>query len=115
MMRQPPRSNSTDNLWPSTLLFRSHNPDGNWLYGMEGVVHPDYRGMRIGQRLYQARKRLCMDLKLRGIVSGGRIPGLAKNLARYGNAEAYAQAVIDRKRTRLNSSHACATRRPSSA
>src|SRR6185437_11794580 len=78
-----------------------HKPDGNWLYGMEVVVHPDYRGMRIGQRLYQARKRLCMDLKLRGIVFGGRIPGLAKNLARYGNAEGYVQAVMEGKRRDL--------------
>lgn len=75
-----------------------HKPDGNWLYGMEVVVHPDFRGMRIGQRLYQARKRLCTDLKLRGIVFGGRIPGLAKNLARYGSAEAYVQAVVEGKR-----------------
>ncbi len=75
-----------------------HNPDGNWLYGMEVVVHPDYRGMRIGQRLYQARKRLCIDLKLRGIVFGGRIPGLAKNIQRYGTAEGYVQAVLDGKR-----------------
>src|SRR5699024_3347932 len=52
-----------------------HKPDGTWLYGMEVVVHPDFRGRRIGQRLYRARKRLCTDLKLRGIVFGGRIPG----------------------------------------
>ncbi|SHL58716.1 Predicted amidohydrolase [Rhodanobacter sp. OK091] len=78
-----------------------HKPDGNWLYGMEVVVHPDYRGMRIGQRLYQARKRLCMELKLRGIVFGGRIPGLAKNLGRYGTAEAYVQAVVEGKRRDL--------------
>ena len=75
-----------------------HKPDGDWLYGMEVVVHPDYRGMRIGQRLYHARKRLCTDLKLRGIVFGGRIPGLAKNLARYGSADAYVQAVLDGQR-----------------
>lgn len=78
-----------------------HKPDGDWLYGMEVVVHPDYRGMRIGQRLYQARKRLCTDLKLRGIVFGGRIPGLAKNIQRYGSAEAYVQAVIEGKRRDL--------------
>jgi predicted N-acetyltransferase YhbS len=71
-----------------------HKPDGDWLYGMEVVVHPEYRGMRIGQRLYHARKRLCMDLKLRGIVFGGRIPGLAKNIGRYGSAEAYVRAVV---------------------
>ena len=75
-----------------------HKDDGDWLYGMEVVVHPDYRGMRIGQRLYQARKRLCTDLKLRGIVFGGRIPGLAKNMQRYGSAEAYVQAVVDGQR-----------------
>jgi predicted amidohydrolase/GNAT superfamily N-acetyltransferase len=78
-----------------------HKPDGDWLYGMEVVVHPDYRGMRIGQRLYQARKRLCTDLKLRGIVFGGRIPGLAKAMPRYGSAEAYVQAVIEGKRRDL--------------
>lgn len=72
-----------------------HTPDGNWLYGMEVAVHPDYRGMRIGQRLYQARKRLCMDLKLRGITFGGRIPGLARNVQRYGSAQAYVQAVME--------------------
>jgi predicted amidohydrolase len=65
---------------------------------MEVVVDPDYRGMRIGQRLYQARKRLCIELKLRGIVFGGRIPGLARQLARYGNAEAYVQAVVEGRR-----------------
>jgi predicted amidohydrolase/predicted N-acetyltransferase YhbS len=78
-----------------------HQPDGEWLYGMEVVVHPDFRGMRIGQRLYRARKRLCYDLKLRGIVFGGRIPGLAKNMQRYGGAEAYVQAVVEGKRRDL--------------
>ena len=78
-----------------------HRVDGDWLYGMEVVVHPDYRRMRIGQRLYQARKRLCVDLKLRGIVFGGRIPGLAKNIARYGSAQAYVQAVLDGQRRDL--------------
>ena len=58
-----------------------HKADGDWLYGMEVVVHPDYRGMRIGQRPYSARKRLCMELKLRGIVFGGRIPGPGKTSA----------------------------------
>ncbi|PWK85278.1 carbon-nitrogen hydrolase family protein [Fulvimonas soli] len=75
-----------------------HRADGDWLYGMEVVVHPDYRGLRIGQRLYQARKRLCTDLKLRGIVFGGRIPGLARHAARYGSAEAYVQAVVEGRR-----------------
>ncbi|BFI95767.1 MAG: bifunctional GNAT family N-acetyltransferase/carbon-nitrogen hydrolase family protein [Rhodanobacter sp.] len=78
-----------------------HRPDSDWLYGMEVVVHPDYRRMRIGQRLYLARKKLCMDLKLRGIVFGGRLPGLARNIQRYGSAEAYVQAVQEGRRRDL--------------
>ena len=45
-----------------------------------------------------ARKRLCTDLKLRGIVFGGRIPGLARAIGRYGSAEAYVQAVVEGSR-----------------
>ena len=32
-----------------------HNPNGEWLYGMEVSVDPDYRGYRLGQRLYIER------------------------------------------------------------
>ncbi len=75
-----------------------HDPDGDWLYGMEVVVHPDMRGMRIGQRLYAARKKLCTDLKLRGITFGGRLPGLHKAIKRYGSAEEYVRAVLEGRR-----------------
>ena len=71
-----------------------HDPDGDWLYGMDVCVDPDYRGLRIGRRLYAARKRLCQKLGLRGIVFGGRLPGLAKRIARYGDAQGYVDAVI---------------------
>ncbi|HZW46205.1 MAG TPA: GNAT family N-acetyltransferase, partial [Microvirga sp.] len=33
-----------------------HDPTGDWLYGFEMCVDPDLRGVRIGQRLYDARK-----------------------------------------------------------
>ena len=41
-------------------------------------VHPDYRDLRLGRRLYDARKELCENMNLRGIVVGGRIPGYHK-------------------------------------
>ncbi len=53
--------------------FRTHDSDGNVLYGIEVFVHPDYRGMRLARRLYQARKELCENLNLRSIVFGGRM------------------------------------------
>ncbi len=54
--------------------FTTHNPDGDVLYGIEVFVHPDYRGLRLARRLYDARKELCMKLNLKAIVFGGRIP-----------------------------------------
>lgn len=58
--------------------FRSHDPDGDYLYGIDLFVHPDYQGMRLGRRLYDARKMLCEELNLKGIIAGGRIPGYSK-------------------------------------
>ena len=53
----------------------THDPTGDTLYGVDVFVHPDYRGLRLGRRLYDARKDLCRRLNLRRIVFGGRIPG----------------------------------------
>ncbi len=76
-----------------------HDPAGDWLYGMEACVDPRHRGLRIGRRLYDARKKLCVQLGLRGIVFGGRLPGLARRIKRYGSAQAYVDAVVaDRQR-----------------
>ncbi|MFO1422265.1 MAG: GNAT family N-acetyltransferase [Candidatus Competibacteraceae bacterium] len=53
----------------------THDPNGDTLYGVDIFVHPDYRDMRLGRRLYDARKELCEKLNLRAMVVGGRIPG----------------------------------------
>lgn len=53
----------------------THDPNGDILYGVDVFVDPAYRHMRLGRRLYDARKELCRSLNLRGIVAGGRIPG----------------------------------------
>lgn len=57
----------------------NHNPEGYNLYGIEVMVHPDYRRMRVGQRLYEARKDLARALNLKSIVIGGRIPNYYKH------------------------------------
>lgn len=58
--------------------FTTHDPDGDVLYGIDLFIHPAYQGMRLGRRLYDARKEMCENLNLESIVAGGRIPGLAK-------------------------------------
>ncbi|KTD64852.1 bifunctional GNAT family N-acetyltransferase/carbon-nitrogen hydrolase family protein [Legionella spiritensis] len=73
-----------------------HDPDGDYLYGMEVCVHPDYRGLRIGNRLYTARKRLCQSEGLKGVVFGGRIPGYYRRYKKFPNVEDYVQAIINK-------------------
>ena len=54
--------------------FATHDPSGDVLYGIDVFVHPEFRGMRLARRLYEARKELCERLNLKSIVAGGRIP-----------------------------------------
>lgn len=75
----------------------THRSDGEWLYGIEVFVDPECRGIRIGERLYRARRELCQALGLRGIVFGGRMPFLSKRLRKVGSPEAYLEAVRQRK------------------
>ncbi|MGQ8365261.1 GNAT family N-acetyltransferase [Glaciecola sp. 1036] len=56
----------------------THDPNGDVLYGVDFFVHPDYRGLRLGRRLYEARKELCRNLNLKSIMAGGRIPNYSK-------------------------------------
>jgi predicted amidohydrolase/ribosomal protein S18 acetylase RimI-like enzyme len=74
-----------------------HDPNGEWLYGMEVCVDPSRRRLRIGQRLYDARERLCEVQELKGIVFGGRMPGWARRRRAWPDPWEYVQAVRDRK------------------
>ncbi|KHG32886.1 bifunctional GNAT family N-acetyltransferase/carbon-nitrogen hydrolase family protein [Sulfurospirillum sp. MES] len=58
-------------------LLSTHDPKGDTLYGLDIYVDPDYQGLRLGRRLYDARKELCYRLNLKRIIAGGRIPGYA--------------------------------------
>ncbi len=54
--------------------FNSHDSNGNKLYGIDIFVDKEYRGLRLGRRLYDYRKELCENLNLEAIVFGGRLP-----------------------------------------
>ncbi len=70
-----------------------HDPEGEYLYGMEVCVDPAYRGLRIGQRFYDERRKLAQSWRLKGIVFGGRLPTLARRIRRFASAEAYLEEV----------------------
>ncbi|WP_165324699.1 carbon-nitrogen hydrolase family protein [Rhizorhabdus phycosphaerae] len=70
-----------------------HDATGDWLYGIEMAVDDRQRGLRIGKRLYDARRVLAERLELRGIVFGGRMPGYAKVKARVDGPDDYLARV----------------------
>ncbi len=70
-----------------------HDPTGDWLYGTEMAVDDRQRGLRIGKRLYDARRALAERLELRGIVFGGRMPNYARAKRKVGSAEEYLAQV----------------------
>jgi predicted amidohydrolase/ribosomal protein S18 acetylase RimI-like enzyme len=76
-------------------MIRNHNPAGNTLYGMEIMVDPTYRGMKLARRLYEARKVLARERNLMAIVLGGRIPGYHKHANRM-SAREYVDRVLDK-------------------
>jgi len=76
-----------------------HNPLGDVLYGFEVMVDPATRGLRIGQRLYNARKELCQGKNLKGIVFAGRMPGLDRKMRRkeVGSAQEYLDLIKEKR------------------
>ena len=72
--------------------FKNHKMDGDVLYGIEVFIKPNFRGLRLGRRLYDYRKELCENLNLKSIVFGGRMPNYHKHKDLYTPKE-YINAV----------------------
>lgn len=53
----------------------SHDPSGEWLYGVDMGTHPDYRGRGLARALYRARQDTCKKLGLKGQYTMGMING----------------------------------------
>src|SRR3546814_13023888 len=100
MIRRPPRSTRTDTLVPYTTLFRSKQVAGQWLTARlrAGVVTPagDWPLKHVAGQV------LAVGGFFQFFVDVGRIDGDGLG-------------AVDRKSTRLNSRHSCASRMPSSA
>jgi len=75
--------------------IRNHDPKGDTLYGIEIMVHPEFRGMKLSRRLYDARKELCRVRNLQRIIIGGRIPGYGKHADEM-TAREYVESVTEK-------------------
>ncbi len=80
--------------------FDSHTDDGDVLYGIDVFIKPEFRGLRLGRRLYDYRKELCEKLNLKGIVFGGRIP----NYHNYADTLSPKEYIEKVKRKEINDS-----------
>jgi len=68
----------------------NHDANGQWLYGLDIGVHPDYRGKGLARLLYRARHQVARQLGLKGQITVGMMSGYGKvshltsGLAYYG-------------------------------
>ena len=79
-------------------MIRNHDPDGEYLYGIDIAVNPEYRGQKLARRLYDASKLVVTRLNLKGMIIGGRIPGY-HNHADDMTPEEYCEQVRSRTLT----------------
>jgi GNAT superfamily N-acetyltransferase len=70
-----------------------HDPDGGWLYGADLGILPRYRGMKIGTRLYQARRDTVKRLNLRGEIAGAILPGYRQH-RHHMTVDSYVEKVV---------------------
>jgi 4-aminobutyrate aminotransferase/(S)-3-amino-2-methylpropionate transaminase len=75
----------------------SHDPAGNWLYGADIGVHPDYRGRGLATALYAARQELVWRLGLAGQVTGGMLRGYGAVKDTVSAEDYYADVVAGRR------------------
>ena len=76
--------------------IRNHDALGDTLYGIEIMVDPEFRGLKLARRLYEARKQLARARNIRRIIIAGRIPNYGQHSSSM-TASEYADHVIAKK------------------
>lgn len=69
------------------------DPDGDYYYGSDFCVHPDYRGRRIGRGIYDRRKAVVVKHNKVGFAAAAVLPGYAEYKHTI-SVEAYLVKVI---------------------
>ncbi len=78
--------------------FSTHTDDGDVLYGIDVFIKPEFRGLRLGRRLYDYRKEVAEKLNLKGIAFGGRMP----NYSKYADTVSPKEYIEKVKRKEIN-------------
>jgi ribosomal protein S18 acetylase RimI-like enzyme len=75
----------------------NHDPAGEWLYGLDIGVHPNYRGLGLARILYRARHDIAKKLLLKGQVTVGMMSGYGA-VSNEISGQAYYKELIAAKR-----------------
>ena len=75
------------------LGLAAHDPAGEWLYGADLGVHPDWRRQGIARALYAARQAVARRLALRGQLTVGMPNGYGAVADRM-SAEDYYERLV---------------------
>lgn len=62
---------SCDNLW----ITNAHISNGDWMYGFDMGVLPEYRGLGLSKEMYKARHEICRALGLKAQIIAGMTIG----------------------------------------
>ncbi len=76
----------------------NHEPDGQWLYGLDVGVHPNYRGKGLARELYRARQTLALHLGLKGQLTVGLMNGFGA-VSNQITAQEYYQQLLAGERS----------------
>lgn len=71
----------------------NHQPHGEWLYGIDVSVHPDYRGKGIAKAFYNKRQQLAKELGCKGQLTVGMLNGYF-NYKDHMDIDTYYQKVL---------------------
>jgi GNAT superfamily N-acetyltransferase len=97
-MRAPfdPARPHLDKWWASINdgWLTNHDPNGEWMYGVESCVHKDYQGRGVGSKLMDARFNVARQLNLRGMFAGSAIMSYFQ-VPETVSVEAYVQGVVE--------------------
>ncbi len=84
----------TDHLWITNVQV----PDGDWMYGIDMGVLPEYRGLGLSKAMYKARHEVCAKLGLKGQIIAGMTIGYGK-LKDKMTIEEYCKALMNEELT----------------
>ena len=76
----------------------NHEPNGDWLYGLDMGVHPAYRGKKLAKELYKARHQIAAQLGLKGQLTVGMMNGYGA-VSDTISGEKYFEELMQGKRT----------------